>query len=484
MQRIITGEKVNTPQDVHMRPTNYVDGSGAPPPHSLEAEQGFLGALLLWNQILEDVPFLTPDHFFDPLHGYIFTLAADLIRKGRTANPVTLRPSVDGLEPVGALPVSDYLVRLGIHAASQRTAKDTAQVIVDLSDRRQLILIGEDVVAAAREANATFPPKSLIEEAEARLFALAEYNQSQLATTVSFGDAAAKAVRFADAAYRGEKTGLMTGIVDLDAKLGGLQPTDLIVLAGRPSMGKTALATNIAFHVAKTTPVHFFSLEMSAEQLAMRVLGAEINVSASRLRTGKVQESQIKALTMKAGELRDVSLHTDELGGASITQVVARARRMKRKHGTGLIIVDYLQLMQASRRTNNRVQDITEITTGLKALAKELHVPIIAVSQLSRETERRDNKRPQLADLRESGSIEQDADVVMFTFREEYYVERDAPDANDQAKYAEWQTRLQQVAGKAEIIIGKARHHELGSVPVAFNGALTRFSDLAREAGR
>jgi len=460
------------------------DAFGNAPPYSLEAEQAFLGALLLWNHVLEDVPSLAPEHFFDPMHAHVFTIARDLLRQGRRADALSIAPALANLPPVDgqATPVH-YLGTLGVRATTPGAAKDTARTIIDLADRRQLMLIGEDLIASAREANPDFPPKALIEETEARLYSLAEYNQGQEATTLGFGEAMAQAVDHAYAAYRGERTGLKTGLVDLDAKLGGMQATDLIIVAGRPGMGKTACCTNIAFHVAQTQcPVHFFSLEMSAQQLAMRVLAEQIEVPSHRLRSGRANEAQLKSMMAKAHALAELPLFTDELGGASIAQVAARARRLKRKRNTGLIVVDYLQLMQAGRRRDgNRVQDITEITTGLKALAKELHVPIIAVSQLSRATEQRENKRPQLSDLRESGSIEQDGDVVMFTFREEYYVERDQPSETDLAAYQEWQDKLRAVAGKAEIIVGKHRHGELGSVQVAFSGEFTRFSNLAKQ---
>lgn len=459
------------------------------PPFNLEAEQGFLGALLLWNNLIEDAPFLSGADFFDALHERIFESIVDCVKAGRRADPTTLKTMFASAEPIRAdLTVPQYLVQLVTeHACVAVSAKAYAHTIADLSARRQLMIIGEDLALVAREAAVDVAPSILIEETEARLFSLAQHTTAELSTTVSFGEAATEAVVTAEAVAGGKIVGLRTGLSDLDAKIVGPNPSDLVILAGRPSMGKTALAVNIAFHVARSGQgaVHFFSLEMSAEQLAMRVLGEQIEVSASKLRSGKASPPQMASLRDRAGMLSGVPLFIDQLGGASIAQVTARARRLKRKHDTKLIVVDYIQLMQpGARRRENRVQDVSEITTGLKALAKELQVPILALSQLSRNVEHRDNKRPQLPDLRESGSIEQDADIVMFVFREEYYVERDEPSVSEPSAYADWQEKMRVVAGKAEIIIGKQRHGELGNVQVAFSGEFTRFSNLARQEVR
>ncbi len=476
-------------------PMQYANPSGSsttdpqvatPPPFNIEAEQGVLGALLLWNDAREDVPFLQAEHFWDDLHKAIFRAICDAAASGQRANPVTLRRQFEKAPDVnGGETVPQYLVRLGVHQAIPRPqVKDYARLVTDLHARRNLILIGEEMKAAAVDSNLDFPPIEIIEETEARLFSLAQDVAAEKSTVMTFGEAAQQ---FTKAAYEiadGKQIGLRTGLVDLDLKLVGPNRTDFIVLAGRPSMGKTALATNIAFHIANTQgPVDFYSLEMSAEQLAARVLGERIGVASSKIRSGKASPDQLKRMLEEAQSLSSVPLHIDQTGGISIAQLAARARRRKRKHGTVLIVVDYLQLMQASRKgSGSRVQDVSEITTGLKALAKELETPILALSQLSRNVEHRDNKRPQLSDLRESGSIEQDADTVLFVFREEYYAEREQPSVTDSNAYADWQAKLSAVAGKAEIIIGKQRHGELAIIPVAFSGELTRFSNLAREA--
>ena len=465
-------------------------------PQSIDAEQALLGAILVNNYAYDRVSeFLTAEHFFDPLHAQIFGAIAQLIQEGKQAVPVTLAPFFEAAGPIDDdLTVPQYLVRLAVNATTIINAKDYGRTIHDLYVRRQIILLAEDMANSAFDAPIDFPPDNQIQEAEGRLYQLAEKGTGGTGE-ISFSVAASQAVERANAAYRnkGKLVGLPTGLADLDKKLGGLQPSDLVVLAGRPSMGKTALATNIGWHIAKNgreledgeiapTPVHFFSLEMSAEQLAARILAAEASVSSDRVRRGAVDDREISDF-IRAGHRRSgVPLIIDATGGISIAQLAQRARRTKRKHGTSLIVVDYIQLMSgAKKRDGNRVAEITEITTGLKALAKELNVPILALSQLSRKVEERADKRPQLADLKESGSIEQDADVVMFVFREEYYVEREKPGQTDLAKMAEWSASMAAVKGKAEVIIGKQRHGPLGVIPLAFNAELTTFSDLARE---
>lgn len=464
-------------------------------PHNIEAEQALLGAILVNNDVMDRIN-LEPGHFFEPLHATIFDVARTYIAAGKRANAVTLRTFFENSEPLSPdLTVPQYLGRLTAGATSIINVKDYARTIRDLAVRRQLILIGEDLVNGAFDAAIDIAPKDLIEDAEGMLFALAETGKDS--RVVSMQDAVARAVEAANQAHmRKGSGGLPTGLIDLDAKLGGLQQSDLIIVAGRPSMGKTALALNIATNVAKAgreemtadgevrrmpAPVLFFSLEMSAEQLAARQLAEASELSGHDIRSGRLSEAQIADYILKSRDVAGLPLEIDESGGISIAQLSARARRIKRQQGTALIVVDYLQLMRgSSKRSDNRVQEVTEITTGLKALAKELNVPIIALSQLSRGVESRDNKRPQLSDLRESGSIEQDADVVMFVYREEYYVEKLKPDETHYDKFGEWQQRLAACRGKAEVIVGKQRHGPVGTVELSFEGRFTRFGNLAR----
>jgi replicative DNA helicase len=473
-------------------------------PHNLEAEQALLGAILVNNEAHDRVSgFLEAHHFFDPLHQQIFETTSKLIASGKQATPITLRTFFETAEPIDAgLTVPQYLGRLAANAATIINARDYGRTIHDLATRRGLILIGEDLVNAAYDSPVDFPPREQIEEAETRLFALAEtdkYGQGFLA----FNQALTAAIDLAGNAYKrdGHLSGIATRFAGLDGKMGGLQPSDLIVLAGRPSMGKTALATNIAFNVARVRaqslaqspelppedPKHdgavvgFFSLEMSAEQLATRILSEQAGIPSEKIRRGMIDEVEFKRLVEVSQEMASIPLFIDQTGGISIAQLSARARKLKRQHGLGLIIVDYLQLMTGtSKRGENRVQEVSEITTGLKALAKELNVPVIALSQLSRAVENREDKRPQLADLRESGSIEQDADIVMFVFREEYYLERLKP-AEGTIEFQDWMAKMQVVSGKAEVIIGKQRHGPIGTVQLQFDGNVTRFSDLAHE---
>jgi replicative DNA helicase len=469
-------------------------------PHNIEAEQALLGAILINNEAMDRVTsFLEPLHFFDPLHGEIFETAAKMIHAGKQATPITLKTFFDAAEPIDAnLTVPQYLGRLAANATTIINAEDYGRTIYDLAVRRSLIVLGEDMVNAAYDAPIDFPPKQQIEEAETRLYDLAEqgkYGQGFM----GFGTALTHAIEMANNAYQreGHLSGLATGLSDLDNKMGGLQSSDLIILAGRPSMGKTALATNIAYNIAKNFKserqsdgtekvldgaiVGFFSLEMSAEQLATRILSEQAELASEKIRRGMINEEEFRKLVHVSQEMSRIPLYIDQTGGITIAQLASRARKLKRQKGLGLLVVDYLQLLAgSSKRGDNRVQEITEITTGLKALAKELAVPIIALSQLSRQVEQREDKRPQLSDLRESGSIEQDADVVMFVFREEYYVERLKP-REGTAEFSDWQTQMMAVSGKAEVIIGKQRHGPVGTVQLSFESQFTRFGNLARE---
>ncbi|MEQ1650775.1 MAG: replicative DNA helicase, partial [Hyphomicrobiaceae bacterium] len=424
--------------------------------------------------------------------------------RGKQATPVTLKTFFDNSEPIDAgLTVPMYLGRLAASATSIINARDYGQTIYDLAIRRQLITIGEDIYNTAYDSPVDAPPDSQITEAEGRLFALAE-NGKFGQGFVGFNDALRTAIEMAGAAYErdGGLSGISSGLRDLDGRMGGLQRSDLIVLAGRPSMGKTALVTNIAYNVAnaryeswqqrpeldKDSSEHdggvvaFFSLEMSAEQLATRILSEQAEVMSEKIRRGMISEQEFKKLVDVSQRLSQIPLYIDQTGGITIAQLAARARKLKRQKGLDVLIVDYLQLLSGSSKSSqaNRVQEITEITTGLKALAKELSVPLIALSQLSRQVEQREDKRPQLSDLRESGSIEQDADVVMFVYREEYYIERTKP-SEGTAEFQEWMVKMQAVAGKAECIIGKQRHGPVGTCQLGFEGMYTRFFDLAKD---
>ncbi len=470
------------------------------PPHNIDAEQALLGAILVNNEALDRVSgFLDAVHFYEPLHQEIFEISSKLIQAGKQATPITLRTFFESAEPVADdLTVPQYLVRLAANAATIINAADYGRTIYDLSVRRSLIVIGEDMVTTAYDSPVDAPPESQIQDAEERLYSLAEsgkYGQG----FIDFGTALTEAVEMANSAYMrdGHLSGLSTGLTDLDSRMGGLQRSDLIILAGRPSMGKTALVTNIAYNVARHYQVEtdtdgsrkvlnggavgFFSLEMSAEQLATRILSEQSEIPSEKIRRGMINEDEFRKLVEVSQVMAEAPLYIDQTGGISIAQLAARARKLKRQRGLDLLIVDYLQLLSGGKRAGEgRVQEITEITTGLKALAKELEVPIIALSQLSRQVEQREDKRPQLSDLRESGSIEQDADVVMFVFREEYYVERLKP-SEGTPEFAEWQQKMFQVAGKAEVIIGKQRHGPVGTVGLSFESNFTRFGNLARD---
>ena len=449
-------------------------------PHNIDAEQGLLGAILLDNRAMDRLGFLSAEHFYDPLHAELFEAISVSIRRGRAASPVTLKTQFEGREPIeGSVTVPQYLGRLAANATTLINAPDYGRTIYDLYVRRQLIDVAKDMLISAYDAPIDFSPVEQIDEAEARLDALRlrERNERE---TVQIAKAMAEAVDQANAAHISGQglAGLSTGLAALDAKLGGLAPSDLLIIGGRPSMGKTGLATTIAANVARAgVGVGFFSLEMSASQLGQRLLAAETGISASAQRRGEFgSEAGMRKLLAGVSQYQEVPLYVDDSGGMTMPQLAVKARRLCRAHRIGLLVVDYLQLMNGSQyRNTNRVQELTEITTGLKALAKELNVPLIALSQLSRNLESREDKRPQLSDLRESGSIEQDADVVMFCYREEYYVERQKPAKPDEL--AAWSQRLAACAGKAEVIIGKHRHGPTGTVELGFDGPRTLFTD-------
>src|ERR1700684_3694067 len=468
-------------------------------PHNIEAEQSLLGAILVNNDAFYRVSdFLEPKHFFEPIHQTIFETVGSLIRMGKVATPVTLKTFLPADTDLGGMTVSQYLARLAAEATTIINAAGDGRPLYELSLRRDLIRIGEDMVNVAFDAPVDFAPRAQIEDAERRLYELAESGRYD-GGFQRFAQALTVAVDMAAKAFQrdGKLSGLATGLRDLDIKRGGLQPSDLIIVAGRPGMGKTALATNIAYNVAKAHRaevqadgtmksinggiVGFFSCEMSAEQLAPRILAEQTSIASSMIRRGGITETDFEKIRVYSIELQSLPLYVDDTGGLSISQLTARARRLKRQKGLDVIVIDYIQLLQGSgKRSDNRVQEVTEITTNLKALAKELNVPIIALSQLSRQVENRDDKRPQLSDLRESGSIEQDADVVLFVFREEYYLsnKEPRPGTDDHIK---WQPEMDAAHGKAEIIIGKQRHGPTGTVNLQFDAEVTRFGNLARD---
>ena len=466
-------------------------------PHNIEVEQELLGAILINNEALYRVSdFLEPDHFFETIHQRIFELARSLIRAGKPATPTTLKTFLPGELDIAGLSLNQYLARLVAGATTIINAEDFGQTIYNLSIRRALITIGGDIINLAHDAPVDATPASHIEDAERKLYEIAETGRYESGFK-NFEKALTTAVDMTAAAYQrdGKLSGLSTGLRDLDSKLGGLQASDLVVLAGRPGMGKTALATNIAYNVAKAWRgevradghmgtvnggiVGFFSLEMSAEQLATRIISEQTGISSSKMRRGDIDDSLFEKIKDRVIEIQHLPLFIDETGGVSVAQLAARARRLKRQRGLDLIVIDYIQLMQGSTRRamEGRVQEVTEITTNLKALAKELKVPILALSQLSRQVESREDKHPQLSDLRELGSIEQDADVVMFVYREEYYLMNKEPRPGT-VEHEKWQADMEAVLGKAEVIIGKQRHGPTGTVSLQFNAEVTRFADL------
>jgi replicative DNA helicase len=467
-------------------------------PHSIEAEQQLLGAILTNNDIYDRVAaIIGPKHFYDPVHARIYEIAAARIAKNNLASPVTLKAFMEEDEGLKELGGPAYLVRLAGAAISAFAVRDYAQMIYDLSVRRDLIRLGRDISDKAARVDVSSEPKEQIVEAEQALYSLAEQGQIESGFQ-SFLKAVTDAVNVANAAYQreGGLAGISTGLIDMDKKLGGLHKSDLLILAGRPSMGKTSLATNIAFNIAKAYKrgrlpdgsegaveggvVGFYSLEMSAEQLAARILSEASEVPSEQIRRGDMTEAEFRRFVDAAKALEACPLYIDDTPALPIAQLAARARRLKRTHGLDVLIVDYLQLVRGTGKSENRVNEISEITMGLKAIAKELDIPVIALSQLSRQVENREDKRPQLSDLRESGSIEQDADVVMFVFREEYYVEREKPSDDNLEDMAKWQERMERLHGKAEVVIGKQRHGPIGTVDLSFEGRFTRFGNLVQ----
>ncbi len=469
-------------------------------PHNIEVEQALLGAILVNNEAYYRVSdFLEPPHFFEPIHGKIYEVAGSLVKAGKAATPVTLKTFLPADLDVAGLNASQYLARLAAEATTVINAGDYGRTIYDLALRRSLIIIGEEMVNVAYDSPVDLGPQSQIEDTERRLYELAETGKYD-GGFQRFARALTTAVDMAAHAYQrdGKLSGLATGLRDLDRMVGGLQSSDLVILAGRPGMGKTALATNLAYNIAKAWHgepqvdgrmktvnggiVGFFSLEMSAEQLATRIISEQTTIPSYRIRRGEIQPTDFDRIAEAAREMETLPLYIDETGGLTIAQLAARARRLKRQKGLDLLVIDYIQLLQGSSRraAESRVQEVTEITTSLKALAKELNLPILALSQLSRQVENREDKRPQLADLRESGSIEQDADVVMFVFREEYYLGMKEPRPGS-PEHQKWLLDMSVVHGQAEVIIGKQRHGPTGTVKLQFEADVTRFADLVSD---
>ncbi|MFL6734603.1 MAG: replicative DNA helicase [Sphingomicrobium sp.] len=465
-------------------------------PQNVDAEAALLGALMIDNRLVEDVQTrLKPDHFFEPLHGRIYEAVLRLTDRNMIANPVTLRPLFEADEGMKEVGGAAYLAQLTGSGAAIIGARDFAQQIYDLALLRALITVGRDLVESALDTSEEVAPLTQIERAETELYKVAEEGGAE-GKAKSFGDATKLAVQMAEKALNsgGHLSGITTGLDGINSKVGGLHKSDLIILAGRPGMGKTSLATNIAFAAAQRfsrdledgveapksagAPVAFFSLEMSADQLATRILAEESGISSENLRMGKISQQEFRQLARAAAELESLPLYIDDTPGLTIAALRARARRLKRQKGIGCVVVDYLQLLQGTGRGghDNRVQEISEISRGLKQLAKELEVPVLALSQLSRAVEQREDKRPQLSDLRESGSIEQDADMVWFVYRGDYYLAAKKPD-EDHPDFHPWQEEMGRIHGRADLIVAKQRHGATGTVRMKFDARITKFSD-------
>jgi replicative DNA helicase len=458
-------------------------------PANIEAEQALLGSILVNNDILDELSnIINSLKFFDPIHRRIYEVIESLNSKGMIANPITLKNYFENNNNLNEIGGIDYLVKLTRYSSSIKQAIDYAKVIHEMFLKRELITISEDISENSKNESIEKTGENIIEDAEQSLFQLAErgnFSQSYM----KFNVAIDQTIEMATLAMKSDQglVGVPTGLVDLDEKLGGLHKSDLVIIAGRPSMGKTALATNIAYYAAKhiaekeeKSSVAFFSLEMSSEQLSTRILSEQARIPSNDIRRGKATEEQLNRYIETSRSIYELPLYIDQTPAITISTMSNRARRMKRLFGLSLIVVDYIQLMRtSSKRYDGRVQEISEITQGLKALAKELSVPVLALSQLSRAVEQRDDKIPQLSDLRESGSIEQDADVVMFVYREQYYLEKKQPKLGS-IEHAEWQSKMNDINGLADIIIGKQRHGPTGNVQVEFEGQYTKFKNLTK----
>lgn len=463
-------------------------------PYNTEAEQSLLGALLVENSLFENVSeFLLPVHFYRPVNAKIYEVIKKLITAGEVADPITLGAYFERNGEFESIGGSSYFVQLANSIVSLTDIEDYANLIYELYLRRQLILLGESIAKDAAVTNLEKRAVDQIEAAESKLYELSVISDKQ-GGFLTFDNASLKTLGGIEQVYRSKRSiiGITTGLVDVDNYLGGLGRSDLVILAGRPSMGKTALATNMAFNAALAAitekegggKVAFFSLEMSAEQLVTRILAQECEIIVGDIRRGTIKDEDYMKLAQKTKQLASLPLYIDDTPALTVSAIRTRARKLKRQHGLDLIVIDYLQLIQGSaeKRNENRVQEVSEITRSLKALAKELNVPVIALSQLSRSVEARDDKHPQLADLRESGSIEQDADVVMFVYREEYYMSRNIPEEGSEQEM-KWLEKYRKIQCLAELIVAKQRQGQIGTVKLYFDGRFTKFGNLARNEG-
>ena len=457
-------------------------------PKNIEAEQTILGSILENNELFDEITDeINESHFHDAIHQKIYKIISNLISKGLLANPVTIKNFFNNNEELTEIGGVEYLLKLTKVSTTKNQIKHYSKLLSDLYIRRQLIKISEETLEDSKNKELEITGTNILENTERKLFEIAERGEFQR-SFVTFKDALKETIDMATAAYKNDQgiVGVPSGLTDLDDRLGGLHKQDLIIIAGRPSMGKTALATNIAFNAAeniqkqnKKTSVAFFSLEMSSEQLSTRILSEQSRIKSNDIRRGKINQEDFEKFIEASKNLENLPLHIDDTPAITISALSNRARRLKRKQGLDLIVIDYIQLMKSSGyRNEGRVLEIAEITQGLKALAKELDVPVLALSQLSRQVEQREDKKPQLSDLRESGSIEQDADVVMFVFREQYYLEKQEPKLGT-AEHVEWQEKMNQVHNQADIIIGKQRHGPTGLIKLEFESAFTKFKDAS-----
>jgi len=469
-------------------------------PSNIIAEQMILGHILVDNENLNKVSdFLRSEHFFDPLHKKLYDSINIFVEKGIVATPVTLKSYFDKDEAFASKGGAQYLVDLASLSTTIINVRDHANVIHDLALKRELIGIGENIVNDAFSNDINLSGQNQIEIAEQRLYNLANDILEVSGGFVPIKTTLQETLEKAQNAFKNKNkiSGIPTGFTDLDELLGGLQNSDLIILAGRPAMGKTAIITNLALNCCelmskdmkwadkenfkKDFSVGVFSLEMSADQLASRMISTLSGVSTPKMRTGHIDEEEFMSVIEASKKMQDYPLFIDDTPSLSISALRTRARRLKRKHNLKLLFIDYLQLIRASLNSKdaNRVQEISEITQSLKAMAKELNIPIIALAQLSRAVEQREDKRPLLSDLRESGSIEQDADIVIFIYREEYYLLRKKPKEGTDA-YSKWQQDMSTVSNVTELIIAKHRNGPVGEVKLYFEPSLTKFVNYSQ----